>query len=51
MMTSIIWLLQGSILGSLLFLIYMDDIAENNSINIKRFEGDKLPFSVLTNTS
>ena len=42
---------EGSLLGPLLFLIYMNDLADGLSSNVKRFANDTSLFSVVHNVN
>ena len=42
---------QGSILGSLLFLVYISDLTEGITSNVKLFAEDTLTFSVVRDSS
>ena len=40
---------QGSVLGSLLFLVYINDLERNTKYNVKFFADDIILFSIVTN--
>ena len=40
---------QGSVLGPLLFLVYINDLERNIKSNIKLFAGDTMLFSTVKN--
>ena len=42
---------QGSVLGPLLFLIYINDLERNNKSNIKFFADDTMLFSIVKDTT
>ena len=42
-------MIQGSVLGPLLFLIYISDLERNIKSNVKFFADDTMLFSIVTN--